>query len=256
MDAGRVGPRHRPQPADRVLGHPGRAAGVHRERATAGSSSSRRSPGRSSAIPGSAVYGAAKAGVLGLMRGLAIEVGRERRHRQRASCPAGSPRARSCRRRRSAARTRRSAGPARPPRSPRSSPSSPPTRRATSPARGSSSTAATRSRSSRARRRRGTDGHVRRPRRADHRRASGIGLATGRRLGRDGFRLVLADIDAAGLDRAVARARGPDRALGVATDVRSFAAASAQSPPRSTGSAGSTSSSIAPASGSRARPTR
>ena len=53
--------------------------------------------------------------------------------------------------------------------------------------------------------------------------ASGIGAATAERLGRDGVRLLLADIDAAGLDRMVARLGGPDRAHGVATDVSSFA---------------------------------
>ena len=44
--------------------------------------------------------------------------------------------------------------------------------------------------------------------------ASGIGEATGERLRRDGVRLILADIDAAGLDRAVARLGGPDGAVG------------------------------------------
>ena len=53
--------------------------------------------------------------------------------------------------------------------------------------------------------------------------ASGIGLATGRRLGRDGVSLVLADIDSAGLGRATERLGGADRALGVVTDVRAFA---------------------------------
>ncbi len=52
--------------------------------------------------------------------------------------------------------------------------------------------------------------------------ASGIGAATAELLGRDGIRLVLADIDTAGLDRAIARLGGPDRALGLVTDVRSF----------------------------------
>ena len=53
--------------------------------------------------------------------------------------------------------------------------------------------------------------------------ASGIGAATAERLGRDGVQVVLADIDATGLDRMIARLGGPDRALGVATDVSSFA---------------------------------
>ena len=53
--------------------------------------------------------------------------------------------------------------------------------------------------------------------------ASGIGLATAERFARDGVRLVLADIDAAGLDRAVGGLGGPDRVLGVVTDVRAFA---------------------------------
>ena len=53
--------------------------------------------------------------------------------------------------------------------------------------------------------------------------ASGIGAATAERLGRDGTRLVLADIDAEGLEEAAARLGGPDRALGVVTDLRSFA---------------------------------
>jgi NAD(P)-dependent dehydrogenase (short-subunit alcohol dehydrogenase family) len=52
--------------------------------------------------------------------------------------------------------------------------------------------------------------------------ASGIGRATAERLRRDGVLLVLADIDRAGLDRAVAELGGPDRALGVVTDVRLF----------------------------------
>jgi NAD(P)-dependent dehydrogenase (short-subunit alcohol dehydrogenase family) len=53
--------------------------------------------------------------------------------------------------------------------------------------------------------------------------ASGIGAATADRLARDGVRLVLADIDSAGLDRAIERLGGADRALGVVTDVRAFA---------------------------------
>jgi NAD(P)-dependent dehydrogenase (short-subunit alcohol dehydrogenase family) len=52
--------------------------------------------------------------------------------------------------------------------------------------------------------------------------ASGIGRATAERLGRDGALLVLADIDGAGLDRAVGELGGPDRALGAVTDVRLF----------------------------------
>jgi NAD(P)-dependent dehydrogenase (short-subunit alcohol dehydrogenase family) len=53
--------------------------------------------------------------------------------------------------------------------------------------------------------------------------ASGIGLATAERFARDGVRLVLTDIDAAGLDRAVGGLGGPDRVLGAVTDVSSFA---------------------------------
>jgi NAD(P)-dependent dehydrogenase (short-subunit alcohol dehydrogenase family) len=53
--------------------------------------------------------------------------------------------------------------------------------------------------------------------------ASGIGAATAERLAQDGIRLVLADIDRAGLDRTVGSLGGPDRALAVPTDVRSFA---------------------------------
>jgi len=53
--------------------------------------------------------------------------------------------------------------------------------------------------------------------------ASGIGAATAERLARDGVRLVLADIDSAGLDRSVERLGGAERALGVVTDVRAFA---------------------------------
>jgi NAD(P)-dependent dehydrogenase (short-subunit alcohol dehydrogenase family) len=53
--------------------------------------------------------------------------------------------------------------------------------------------------------------------------ASGIGAATAERLGREGTRLVLADIDTEDLEAAAARLGGPDRALGVVTDVRSFA---------------------------------
>jgi NAD(P)-dependent dehydrogenase (short-subunit alcohol dehydrogenase family) len=53
--------------------------------------------------------------------------------------------------------------------------------------------------------------------------ASGIGAATADRLALDGVRLVLADIDSAGLDRSIAKLGGADRALGVVTDVRSFA---------------------------------
>jgi NAD(P)-dependent dehydrogenase (short-subunit alcohol dehydrogenase family) len=53
--------------------------------------------------------------------------------------------------------------------------------------------------------------------------ASGIGAATADRLALDGVRLVLADIDSAGLDRSIERLGGADRALGVVTDVRAFA---------------------------------
>jgi NAD(P)-dependent dehydrogenase (short-subunit alcohol dehydrogenase family) len=53
--------------------------------------------------------------------------------------------------------------------------------------------------------------------------ASGIGLATAETMGREGIRLVLADIDANGLGRAVESLGGPDRALAVPTDVRSVA---------------------------------
>jgi NAD(P)-dependent dehydrogenase (short-subunit alcohol dehydrogenase family) len=53
--------------------------------------------------------------------------------------------------------------------------------------------------------------------------ASGIGLATAERLGRDGVRLVLADIDEAGLTTAVDRLGGSDRASPAVTDVSSFA---------------------------------
>jgi NAD(P)-dependent dehydrogenase (short-subunit alcohol dehydrogenase family) len=56
--------------------------------------------------------------------------------------------------------------------------------------------------------------------------ASGIGLATARRLAADGYRLGLADIDATGLGRAVGELGG-DAALAVATDVRSFDACAA-----------------------------
>ncbi|HET9346451.1 MAG TPA: SDR family NAD(P)-dependent oxidoreductase [Candidatus Limnocylindrales bacterium] len=56
--------------------------------------------------------------------------------------------------------------------------------------------------------------------------ASGIGLATAQRLAADGLRLVLADVDAPGLDRAVA-ALGSDVALATTTDVRSFEACAA-----------------------------
>ena len=53
--------------------------------------------------------------------------------------------------------------------------------------------------------------------------ASGIGLATAETLGREGIRLVLADIDADGLERAVELLGGADWALAVPTDVRSVA---------------------------------
>jgi len=56
--------------------------------------------------------------------------------------------------------------------------------------------------------------------------ASGIGLATAHRLAADGFALALADIDAAGLERAVAEL-GPEVALAVPTDVRAFDACAA-----------------------------
>ena len=52
---------------------------------------------------------------------------------------------------------------------------------------------------------------------------SGIGAATADRLARDGVRLVLADIDAPGLEVAAARLGGPDRAMGIVADVSSFA---------------------------------
>jgi NAD(P)-dependent dehydrogenase (short-subunit alcohol dehydrogenase family) len=53
--------------------------------------------------------------------------------------------------------------------------------------------------------------------------ASGIGRATAERLARDGRRIVLADIDAAGLERAVGELGGPEVTLGVVTDVSSVA---------------------------------
>jgi NAD(P)-dependent dehydrogenase (short-subunit alcohol dehydrogenase family) len=56
--------------------------------------------------------------------------------------------------------------------------------------------------------------------------ASGIGLATATRLAADGYRLALADVDAAGVDRAVAGI-GRGTAVGVPTDVRSFEACAA-----------------------------
>jgi NAD(P)-dependent dehydrogenase (short-subunit alcohol dehydrogenase family) len=56
--------------------------------------------------------------------------------------------------------------------------------------------------------------------------ASGIGRATADRLAADGYRLALADIDAAGLDRAVGDL-GADVALAIPTDVRSFDACAA-----------------------------
>ncbi len=54
--------------------------------------------------------------------------------------------------------------------------------------------------------------------------ASGIGLATARRLAADGVRLALVDIDRPGLDRAIAELGDPDRARAIACDVGSFAA--------------------------------
>jgi NAD(P)-dependent dehydrogenase (short-subunit alcohol dehydrogenase family) len=51
--------------------------------------------------------------------------------------------------------------------------------------------------------------------------AGGIGLATARRLASEGVRIVLADIDAPGLDRATRELGGPTAALAVVTDVRS-----------------------------------
>jgi NAD(P)-dependent dehydrogenase (short-subunit alcohol dehydrogenase family) len=53
--------------------------------------------------------------------------------------------------------------------------------------------------------------------------ASGIGLATAHRLAADGYRLALADVDTAGLDRAV-KTLGSGVAVAVPTDVRSFEA--------------------------------
>ncbi|HSL32643.1 MAG TPA: SDR family NAD(P)-dependent oxidoreductase [Candidatus Limnocylindrales bacterium] len=54
--------------------------------------------------------------------------------------------------------------------------------------------------------------------------ASGIGLATAERLQHDGLRLVLADVDTPGLERATASLTAAGAtALGVATDVRSVA---------------------------------
>ena len=68
--------------------------------------------------PGSAVYGAAKAGILGLMRGLAIEVGRQG-VTVNAVMPGWVATGSQLPRKRSAARTRHSDGPARRTRSPR-----------------------------------------------------------------------------------------------------------------------------------------
>jgi NAD(P)-dependent dehydrogenase (short-subunit alcohol dehydrogenase family) len=56
--------------------------------------------------------------------------------------------------------------------------------------------------------------------------ASGIGRATAERLAVDGFRVALADVDVAGLDRAVTEL-GPDAGLAIPTDVRSFEACAA-----------------------------
>lgn len=53
--------------------------------------------------------------------------------------------------------------------------------------------------------------------------ASGIGLATAERLAVEGIRLVLADIDADGLGRAVASLGGEERAHAVTTDISSVA---------------------------------
>ena len=49
--------------------------------------------------------------------------------------------------------------------------------------------------------------------------ASGIGLATARRLRDDGLRLALVDIDAGGLDQAVAALGGPEAACSIVADV-------------------------------------
>ncbi len=54
--------------------------------------------------------------------------------------------------------------------------------------------------------------------------ASGIGRATAERLARDGVRIALVDVDAAGLTATVEALGGPEIALGVPTDVRSFEA--------------------------------
>jgi NAD(P)-dependent dehydrogenase (short-subunit alcohol dehydrogenase family) len=54
--------------------------------------------------------------------------------------------------------------------------------------------------------------------------ASGIGLATARRLAEDGLAIALADVDAAGLDRAAAKLEG---AFAIPTDVRSYDACGA-----------------------------
>ena len=87
--------------------------------------------------------------------------------------------------------------------------------------------------------------------------ASGIGLATARRLAADDVRLALVDIDRPGLDRDGRRARRPGPGVGRsrATSVRSRPA-SRRSPTPLPGPAGSTSSSTAPASGSRVRARR
>jgi NAD(P)-dependent dehydrogenase (short-subunit alcohol dehydrogenase family) len=52
--------------------------------------------------------------------------------------------------------------------------------------------------------------------------ASGIGRATAERLRQDGLHLALVDIDAPGLARTVADLGGPERAVAVVADVRSF----------------------------------
>ncbi len=53
--------------------------------------------------------------------------------------------------------------------------------------------------------------------------ASGIGLATAGRLAADGIRVALADIDDAGLERAIASLGGDERTFAIRTDVSSVA---------------------------------